>query len=168
MSQFVANFTGETIYLDTMILYEFLRTEEEQVIALFKRIEAGEITAHTSVLTIDEVSYRMMLAFIKDQTGGSALDQLRRDKTKWIQSIYPQLQPQLQRMQGFPNLHLTAVETDDLTRMHNAVRQYQLMPRNALHFAAMQKVNCLNIVSEDGDFDRIPHVQRYTLRPPAS
>ena len=33
----------------------------------------------------------------------------------------------------------------------------------ALHLAAMQKVGCLDLVSQDPDFDRIPLVRRYAL-----
>jgi hypothetical protein len=49
---------------------------------LFARIEAGELQACTSVLTFDELAYRMLLALIRDQYGGSPLEQLRNNECR--------------------------------------------------------------------------------------
>lgn len=41
--------------------------------------------------------------------------------------------------------------------------QYHLRPRDALHWAAMQRVGCFDLASSDQRFDRIPHIRRFTL-----
>ena len=46
--------------------------------------------------------------------------------------------------------------------MRNNIRGHLLRPRDALHLAAMQKVGCLHLVSQDSDFDHIPAI---TLTP---
>lgn len=57
MSQPIATFTGNTVYLDTMIPYALLRNIEATAVkALFERIYAGELQAFTSVLTFDELA----------------------------------------------------------------------------------------------------------------
>jgi len=58
------DFTGKTLYLDTMIFYAFLRTEVAK--PLFARIETGYLEAYTSVLTFDELTYKLLLALIRD------------------------------------------------------------------------------------------------------
>jgi predicted nucleic acid-binding protein len=47
--------------------------------------------------------------------------------------------------------------------MDEGMRLYHLRPRDALHLAAMQKCGCFDLVSQDGDFDRVPMVRWYTL-----
>jgi predicted nucleic acid-binding protein len=40
---------------------------------------------------------------------------------------------------------------------------YLLRPRDGLHLAAMQQIPCLDLASTDPHFDRVPHIQRFTL-----
>ena len=163
MSTSLASFAGTRIYLDTMIPYALLRGIDPAARTLFARIESGEIAAYTSVLTFDELAYRMLLALIRDRYGGSPLDRLRADEAAMIAEFYPQVAPHLTRLRTFPNLSLIDITALDLESMDSAIQQYHLRPRDALHLAAMQKVKCFDLVSHDTDFDRVPMVRRYTL-----
>jgi predicted nucleic acid-binding protein len=163
MSESWTAFVGAAIYLDTVVLYAYLRELEPSVQELFARIEAEEIRAYTSVLTFDELAYRGLLAFIRDHYAGSPLDRLRTDEAQMIAEFYPQLAPHLDRLRTFPNLFLVDVTPADLDVMDEAMRQYQLRPRDALHLAAIRKCGCLALVSDDPDFDRVSEVRRYTL-----
>jgi predicted nucleic acid-binding protein len=163
MSEPLASFTGTALYLDTMIPYALLRGIEPAARVLFARIEAGELQAFTSVLTFDELAYRMLLALVRDRHGGSPLEQLRANEAQMIAEFYPRIAPHLARLRTFRNLLLVDLTSADLDAMDEAMRLYHVRPRDALHLAAMQKVGCLDLVSQDPDFDRIPIVQRYTL-----
>jgi predicted nucleic acid-binding protein len=163
MSEPWVAFAGAALYLDTTVLYAFLRGLKPSVQELFARIEAKEIRAYTSVLTFDELAYRGLLAFIRDQYEGSPLDRLRADEAQMIAEFYPRLAPYLDRLRTFPNLFLVEVTSADLNVMDEAMRRYQLRPRDALHLAAMRKCGCLALLSDDRDFDRVPEIHRYTL-----
>jgi predicted nucleic acid-binding protein len=163
VSRPLTDFTGDTLYLDTMIPYALLRGIDPAAQRLFARIEAGELLAYTSVLTFDELTYRMMLALIQDHYGSSPLEQLRREEAKMIGEFYPRLAPHLARLRAFPNLRLVDVTASDLGVMDDAILQYHLRPRDALHLAAMQKCGCFDLLSHDPDFDRVPMICRYTL-----
>ncbi|MBN1582629.1 MAG: type II toxin-antitoxin system VapC family toxin [Anaerolineae bacterium] len=163
MSQPWTAFTGTALYLDTMVPYALLRGLEPSAQELFARIEIGEIKAYTSVLTFDELAYRMLLASIRDQYDGSPLDQLRNHQVEMIAEFSPRLTPHLNRLCAFPNLFLVDVTASDLDIMNEGMCLYHLRPRDALHLAAMQKCDCLNLVSNDVDFDRVSKVCRYTL-----
>ncbi len=80
-----------------------------------------------------------------------------------IDEFYPQIAPHLARLRSLPNLSLLDVTSADLEVMDGAMRNYRLRPRDALHLAAMQKCACLDLASNDSDFDRVPAVQRYAL-----
>jgi predicted nucleic acid-binding protein len=163
MSELITSFTGSTLYLDTMIPYALLRGLDPAARDLFARIEAAELQAYTSVLTFDELAYRMLLALIRDHHGASPLEQMRDNEAQMIAQFYPQLAPHLARLRAFPNLFLVDVTSSDLAVMDEALSQYHIRPRDALHLAAMQKCGCFSLASHDPDFDRVPQVQRYTL-----
>jgi len=163
MSQPVASFAGNALYLDVMIPYALLRGIEPAAQILFDRIQKGELVAHTSVLTFDELTYRLLLALIRDHYTGSPLDRLRDQEEKMIGEFYPQLAPRLRQLCTYPNLCLVDITAADLEAMNKAILQYRLRPRDALHLVAMQKCQCFDLASHDADFDRVPAVRRYTL-----
>jgi len=105
----------------------------------------------------------MLLALIRDHYGGSPFEQLRDNEAQMIAQFYPQIAPHLAHLRAFPNLFLVDVTSSDLAVMDEAMHQYHIRPRDALHLAAMQKCGCFNLVSHDPDFDRVPQVHRYTL-----
>jgi len=105
----------------------------------------------------------MLLALVRDQYDGSPLEHLRDNEEQMIAQFYPQIAPHLARLRTFPNLFLVELTSADLVVMDEAMSLYHIRPRDALHLSAMQKSNCFQLVSHDSDFDRVPHVQRYTL-----
>jgi len=163
MSKPLSAFSGDTLYLDITVLYALLRGIEPGVRSLFARIEGGELRAYTSVLTFDELAYRMLLALIRDRYGSSPLDRLRDQERQMIEEFYPQLAPHLHQLRTFPNMVLVDVAPSDLDVMDEAMLTYHLRPRDALHLAAMQKCECLDLVSHDPGFDHVPTVRRYAL-----
>jgi predicted nucleic acid-binding protein len=126
-------------------------------------LQSGEFHGFTSVLTFDELAYRLLLAAIRDNHPGNPLDHLRQNEPELIAAYSPPISVELQRLQSFPNLSLLDVTVSDITQMCQLMQEYQLRPRDALHLAAMHKCNCFNLVSQDSDFDRVPFVQRFTL-----
>jgi len=163
MSQHIANFSGDAVYLDTMIPYALLRGIDHVAKSLFHRIRKGELKAYTSVLTFDELAYRLLLALIKDRYGGSPLEKLRHEEEEMIRRFYPMIAPQLLRLHRFPHLSVLDIAASDIQGMNENILKYHVKPRDALHLTAMQKCKCLNLLSHDEDFDRVPHVQRYTM-----
>lgn len=164
MNQAVATFTGDMVYLDTMIPYALLRNiDSEAAKALFRRIQTGDLQAYSSVLMFDELAYRLLLAVIRDNHPGNPLDQLRNDEANLIAAYYPAVAVEIQRLQTFPNLILLDLTTADIHQMHQLAVQHRLRPRDALHLTAMHKCGCFNLVSQDSDFDRVPYLQRFTL-----
>ena len=163
MSTPIAQFSGAALYLDTTAFYALLRALEPAAKDLFDRIERGDYRAYTSVLTFDELSYRLLLALIRDRYPGSPLDQLRQQEEKLIATLYPHLSPTLDQLRHFPNLLWLDVTAVDLAGMSQAMLNYHVRPRDALHLTAMQKCGCFDVVSQDADFDRIPVLRRYVF-----
>ncbi len=163
MTLSVGEFDGNILYLDTMILYAFSRGIEISARDLFQRIEQGGISACTSVLTFDELAYRLLLAFIRNHYPGSPLDHLRADEMKMLEEFAPAIGNHLDELRAFPNLVVLDVFAADLEGMNDAMISFQLRPRDALHWAVMQRVGCFDLASNDPHFDRIPALRRFSL-----
>ena len=165
MSQAIADFTEDAVYLDTMMIpYALLRNiDTTTVVPLFNRIQTGKLQAFTSVLTFDELAYRLLLALIRDNHPGNPLNHLRQDEAQMIATYYPQIAAKLQRLQTFPNLTLLDVTIIDIAQMHQFMQQFHLRPRDALHLAAIHKCGCFYLFCQDADFDHIPNSQRLHL-----
>ena len=71
--------------------------------------------------------------------------------------------PQLQLLQGFPNLQVVEVTTKEIQAMLQNMLDYPLRPRDALHLATMQRLGCFNLASNDHHFDVIPAIQRFSI-----
>lgn len=155
-------FTGEIIYVDTMLPYLLLRGVDPAIKTFFERIERGDLSAYTSALTFDELAYRLTLAFIKDRYPGSPLDHLRNEETKMLAEFAPPVVALLRRLSDLPHLIVLDVLSSDLDMMNDAMSRHLLRPRDALHFAAMQRIDCFDLASNDPHFDRVPTIQRYS------
>jgi predicted nucleic acid-binding protein len=159
----ISAFDKEAIYLDTMMPYALLRGIDPAIKTFFQRIERGEFQAFTSVLTFDELAYRLILALIKDHYDGSPLDNLRENEEKLISEFAQPVTIQLDQLRYFPGLTIVDLHGDDLTRMNDAIVRYSIRPRDALHYATMHRVDCLFVASNDAHFDRIPQISRFSL-----
>ncbi len=162
MATALSAFTGNIIYVDTMIPYMLLRGITE-VQPFFERLERDEVLAYTSALTFDELAYRLILALIKDRYEGSALELLRDQEEKLLAEFAPTVSSLIKRLREYANLTVLDVLVSDLDVMSEVMPQYHLRPRDALHYAAMRRVGCANLASNDSDFDRIPTIKRYTI-----
>jgi predicted nucleic acid-binding protein len=88
---------------------------------------------------------------------------LRSDEERPITEFAPAVAAQLQRLRSFPNLTIVDVAPADLEVMEHAMVDHAIRPRDALHYAAMLRVGCLDLASHDAHFDRIPQPRRFTL-----
>ncbi|RMF94344.1 MAG: PIN domain-containing protein [Nitrospinota bacterium] len=166
MSVSLNMFQQGEIYVDTMVFYILLRAEQRvrpTIRDFFARIETGRIMAFTSGLTFDELAYRLLLALIKDRYGGSPLEHLRDREVALLQELSPVVIPKLQLLQRFPHLHLVEITSQDIRVMLQNMLEYPLRPRDALHLATMQRLNCLNLASNDQHFDVVPGIQRFSI-----
>jgi predicted nucleic acid-binding protein len=163
MADALTTFAGDAIYLDTMLPYMLVRGIDPAVKLFFDKIERGMFIGYTSALVFDELAYRFLLALVKDKYGGSPIEYLRANEEHAIAEFAPSIVIELDRLRTLPNLVVLDVFASDLQAMGGAMTQYHLRPRDALHYAVMQRVGCFAIASSDADFDRVPSIKRYAL-----
>jgi predicted nucleic acid-binding protein len=152
------------LYVDTNVWYMYLRADAatRSVLTPFvRRVVSGSCEAFVGILVFDERFYRLLLARIRDATGGHALEALRADRVGAIETYGPAIDQALRQLALLPHVHLVGVDTSDFSRMLENIATYGLLPRDALHIALMQRLNLTAVASDDTDFDRVSTVTRH-------
>lgn len=158
------------VYCDVNVFYMFLRRDpvhHATIRAFFKRMVGSEIEVYTSVLTMDELFYRLLLAKVKETYDRNPLDVLGEDLIEAITRCADDVKQALARLVGLPHLHMVGVEETDFTPVLDNITSHALLPRDALHLAVMQRLGLVHIATDDGDFDRVDWLERHwVFNPP--
>lgn len=152
------------VYVDVNVFYMYLRPDPvhlSTIRAFLGRMVQGEIGVYTSVLTMDELFYRLLLARVKDFYGRNPLNVLREDMSEAIARCGSEIEVALRRLVELPHLQLAAVVEDDFSQMLANITAFGLLPRDALHVTVMQRLGLSEIATDDADFDRVTWLQRH-------
>jgi predicted nucleic acid-binding protein len=159
----LSDFHGTTLYLDTMVFYALVRGIEPAARDLFRKIKTDQLQAYTSVITFDELAYRMIFTLAHEKYDKALQGQWKQRKNEIFTEFYPKILSSMTILRNFPNLTLLDVSAIDLMLMSENMARCILTPRDALHLSAMQKSGCFNLVSNNNAFDCVTEVHRYTL-----
>lgn len=158
-------------YLDVNYLYVHLRqprrAADQRVAAWRKRVqnEIGGDRAVISALVIDELLYRLILAWLADDGHHDPLAVYRGNQAEITRSMKSRLQ-RLWRALDRLDLELATTDQRVVERARNLLVNPGLAPRDAFHAAHALESSCETIVSSDRDFDRVDGLVR--LGPPAT
>jgi predicted nucleic acid-binding protein len=133
-------------YIDSNVfIYPAIYQTESQQKAkkakeILLKIEKGEISAHTSTLTWDEVVWVIGKLLSRD-------DGINQGK----------------KLLGFPNLEFINVDEGILTLAQNLLNKYALSPRDSIHAASAVSRKIKAVISDDKDFDQVKEITRTPL-----
>jgi predicted nucleic acid-binding protein len=133
-------------YIDSNVfIYPVIYQTEAQPKAkkakeILLKIESGELSAHTSTLTWDEVVW--VVARVLDRDDG-----IRQGK----------------KLLGFPNLEFINVDEGTLTLAQKLLDKYKLSPRDSIHVASAIGRKIKGVISDDEDFDKVKEITRTPL-----
>ena len=133
-------------YIDSNVfIYPAIYQTESQQKAkkakeILLKIEKGEISAHTSTLTWDEVVWVVGKLLSRD-------DGINQGKKLLV----------------FPNLEFINVDEGILTLAQNLLNKYKLSPRDSIHAASAVSRKIKAVISDDKDFDQVKEITRAPL-----
>ncbi len=163
-------FIAGSIYIDTNILYMYLRADLTYlpvIKSFLVRIVKGEIQAFISIPVLDELYYRLLLARIKEKTDRNPLDILRENQKKAVDEHSLSIEKAVRRLTTLPHITLAGVDVGDLDAMLLNIREFSLLPRDALHVAIIRRFGLDSVASDDTDFDRVDGLKRHWVVNPA-
>lgn len=131
-------------YLDANVfiyaaLYE--GPKAKRAVEVLRELIDGEQPAATSALTVDEVVWSVR------QLGA-----------------HERSVPEGQRVLSIPNMRVLPATLETMRAALQLMEQVpQLKPRDAVHAATAIEAGIFTIVSDDGDFDKVPELRREPL-----
>lgn len=103
-------------------------------------------------------SYESLLMKLLGELG----EQNWKKKPEILDNTIPTLKRVTTDLLMIQNLIIVEVSTSSILRALDFMEKYKLLPRDAIHFAAMNAVGVKNIVTTDIDFCRIDGINVYT------
>jgi len=141
--------TAGAVYVDTNVLYMYLRADPAHLPTIktfLERVVHGKIRAVVGLPVLDELLYRLLLARVREATGRNPLDVLREDLAGAIATHGGVIERTMRKLVALPHLALAGVEAGDFDQMLVNIRQFSLLPRDALHIAIIQRVGLVSLI----------------------
>jgi predicted nucleic acid-binding protein len=152
-------------YVDTNFLYAHLRAKRGSTVgpveawrarALGEMEDGGGVI---SALVFDELAYRLVLAWLRDDGHSDPLSAFRADAGKAMRATRRRLTAAWRAVDALP-LELQTTGQAALEGAKALMAQPGLPPRDAFHAAHALHAGCDFIVSSDSGFDRVPGLRR--------
>lgn len=158
-------------YLDANYLYVHLRQPQrapDRRVSDWRRRVLAELADDASVisaLVIDELLYRMLLAWLGDDGDPDPLSSYRRSGAEITRSMKPRLRRMWNALDRL-NLELAATDQRVVDHARQLLTDPGLAPRDAFHAGHALEAGCEVIASSDPDFDRVGGLRRLGPQPP--
>lgn len=152
-------------YLDANFLYAHLRSERGRTLGPVEAWrtlvldEIGDGAGVISALVVDELAYRLVLAWLRDDGEGDPLSAYRADPRAAMRTARRRLTA---AWAAIDSLGLECRSTDGAVAAaaRSLIAQPGLAPRDASHAAHALEANRDLIASSDPGFDRVPGLRR--------
>jgi predicted nucleic acid-binding protein len=163
---YLDEFVKGRIYVETNIfLFAALADAKYGPSALrfLERSSGDEIELLTSTLTIDEVSFVALKAKLEEKYGvmRNQVLYLKRNP-EVVKALASDVNQIVENVLGLTTL--VEVSTPDIQQMRLYLKEFGLLPRDAIHLAVTHRLGLAGVASNDSDFDRVPWLTRYAPR----
>jgi len=155
--------TGSSVFVDANVPLAVIFGEKNATVAedFLERIESEEIIGVTSVVVINEIFHRSLIAETCRLLGISPSFALRRLKKK--PEVFLSLYESWEVVNDFLNLPLTVyrLDIDTIRSALHYSKMFQLLSNDATHIALMAKNGIQAMASFDRDLERVDFIELY-------
>lgn len=152
----------ETIYLDTNAFYFFFFLNDEHsegIKRVIKSVGEGKIKAHTSCITLEELSYVILMRLIERKYKTHPREVIRDNPSAMIE-FAGTLQEIFDTILSLDNLTISDAKKETISRIPFILEDRMLLPADCVHLQTMMDAGCKRILSTDTDFDKVPGIER--------
>jgi predicted nucleic acid-binding protein len=152
-------------YLDTNFLYVHLRTERSQTphpLEDWREAVLAQVTVDGGVISAlvqDELAYRLILAWLRDDGVEDPLSAYRADARTAMRDVRRRLTAAWRAVDSL-SLELQFTDSAVVERARSLMARPGLGPRDAFHAAHALAASCNIIASTDTAFDDVPGLRR--------
>ena len=154
-------------YLDTNFIYAHLRAKPGATLGPVEAWRARVLSEMNdsggiiSGLVLDELAYRLVLAWLRDDGDSDPLSTYRADANRAMRAARRRLSAAWRAIDSLP-LELQPTEHAVVESAKSLMAQPGLSPRDAFHAAHALEARCDLIVSSDAAFDKVSGLRRVT------
>jgi predicted nucleic acid-binding protein len=131
-----------------------------------RRLVDNEVAMITSNLTLDEIWYVFIRISLSERFGKNWRAKLKKEP-EILDKVMPILKRVTTDLLMIQNLIIVEISTSSVLKALDFMEEYRLLPRDAIHLAAMNAVGIKNVVTTDTDFCRVEGIDIYTCNPKA-
>lgn len=153
------------VYLDTNFLFGLVRQDERVRNSAFS-VWRERVDAETrsdplvvSALVVDELAYRLVLAWLRDSGDNQPLTTFRQSPATVMKRMRPRLAKLWNALDAI-DLDIAASDLLSIRHAQSLMSDPGLAPRDAFHAAYAIDSRCAWIVSSDREFDRVRRLSR--------
>lgn len=152
-------------YLDTNFLYVHLRSErsqQAQPLQDWRRRVLAEVTVDGGVISAlvhDELAYRLILAWLREDGVDDPLSAYRADAQKVMRAVRRRLTAVWRAVDSL-SLELQLTDGAVVEQARSLMARPGLGPRDSFHAAHALAAGCDVIASTDAAFDNVPGLRR--------
>lgn len=105
--------------------------------------------------------YKILLKTIEGKHRRNPLDVIQKS-VKEIGAQSSEIRNALDIILGIEGLNVVPVDRSHIESTVDYLEKFSVLPRDAVHFSVMKSLDCVDIASSDGDFDRVEGINRWT------
>ena len=166
MPSYLDEFIEGKIYVETNILLSAALADAKygpSALRFLERSCGDEIELLTSTLTIDEVSFVALKVKLKEKYGVTRNQVLYLKRNpEVVMALASDVNQIVENVLSLTTL--VSVSAPDIQQMRLYIKEFGLLPRDAIHLAVTHRLGLTCMASSDSDFDGIPWLSRYALR----
>lgn len=153
------------VFVDANIfIYHFSNFEKfaEACLDFLQKIEDGKLSGYTSTLALAEVLHRLMVIEASKKFNISPKNVVKtlKDNPDWTASLTDHSKA-LNFIEKI-GISILPVNAHDLKASIDLKAEYCLLTMDAINLSVMKNNHISDLASNDGDFDRVNFVTRYT------
>ncbi len=157
-----------TLYWDASFIINIAHEHgrwHKECLAFGVRLTQNDALSYVSTLALDEAWFNLLQMMIEDEHGIKSFWRVVNDHPEIIANYIDRLESMSNDIYNSPQVRVVSVGARTPRRALKNMREFFLLPRDALHLATMRQYKVKHIVTTDVDFAAIPDISIYTCNP---
>lgn len=157
-----------TLYWDASFLINAIYdrgTWHDECTAFAARLDQSETVSYVSTLALDETWFVLLQLLISDDYPGAPFWRVLNTDRSVISTYVDRLETITNDIYANPRIRVVSVASSAPRSALYNMRAFHLLPRDAMHLAAMRQHKVEHIVTTDADFLSVSGILIYTCNP---
>jgi predicted nucleic acid-binding protein len=157
-----------TLYWDANFIINSAHRDarwHKECAAFNARLEQSQTISYVSALALDESWFMLLQFMIADNYPDKSFWRVVNDDPSVIANYIDRLEKITSDIYANPNIRVVSIAPYTAPLALDHMRDFHLLPRDAMHLATMRQYKLRHVVTTDTDFLSVPNISIYTCNP---